>query len=53
MYQEPKNSRALAKAILFLLENKELRKKMGINARKRVLKYFTLEKMIGETFEIY
>ncbi|MEM5794326.1 MAG: glycosyltransferase [Candidatus Aenigmatarchaeota archaeon] len=50
---EPKNPQALAKAILFLLENEELRKRMGINARKRVLKYFTLEKMIRETFKSY
>lgn len=50
---EPKNPKALTEAILFLLENKELRKKMGINARKRVLKHFGLEKMIRETLKLY
>lgn len=50
---EPKNPKALAEAILFLLENEELRKKMGENARKRVLKYFTLEKMTKEILRFY
>jgi len=50
---EPKNSKALAEAIIYLLENEKLRKKMRMNARKRVLKYFTLQRMIRETFKIY
>lgn len=37
---------ALAKAIIYLINNKELRKTMGINARKAVEENFTVEKMV-------
>ena len=37
---------ALAKAILYLINNKELRKTMGANARKTVEENFTVEKMV-------
>jgi rhamnosyl/mannosyltransferase len=50
---EPKNSKALAEAIIYLLENEKLRKRMGMNARKRVLKYFTLQRMIRDIFKVY
>jgi rhamnosyl/mannosyltransferase len=50
---EPKNSNALAEAILYLLENEKLRKRMGMNARKRVLKFFTQQRMIRDTFKVY
>ena len=37
---------ALAKAIICLIDNKELRKSMGANARKTVEENFTVEKMV-------
>lgn len=45
---EPGNSEELAKAILRLIEDKNLREKLAIEARKTVEKKFTLEKMIKE-----
>jgi rhamnosyl/mannosyltransferase len=50
---EPKNSKALANAILFLLENKEKREEFGRNARKRILKFFTQGKMLKQTISLY
>ena len=49
----PKNPEALAGAILRLLEDEELRKKMGQAGQSRVEKYFSLERMIRETEQIY
>ena len=50
---KPKDPKALASAILYLLENKKVRNEMGKNARKRVLKYFTTKKMIREIAKVY
>ncbi|OYT42032.1 MAG: hypothetical protein B6U78_02280 [Candidatus Aenigmarchaeota archaeon ex4484_224] len=50
---EPKNPKELAKAIIKLLKNEQLRKKLGRNARRRFLKYFTLEKMVNQIEKIY
>lgn len=50
---EPKNPNELANAILYLLKNEKLRKRFGRNARKRVLKFFTQQKMIAETISLY
>jgi rhamnosyl/mannosyltransferase len=50
---EPKNSNALAEAILYLLENEKLRKRMGMNARKRVLKFFTQQRTLRQTTSLY
>lgn len=44
--------KALADAIKFLIENPEIAKRLGQNARERV-KNFTLEKMVAETAKIY
>ncbi|OSY89008.1 glycosyl transferase [Tenacibaculum holothuriorum] len=38
--------KALASKVVFLLQNEQLRKKMGENARKRVLEHFTIDKII-------
>ena len=49
----PKNSEALAKAVIKLLKNKKLRKQMGKQGRRRVEKYFTIEKMIKEYEKVF
>jgi len=50
---KPKNSKALAHAINELLSNKELRKKFGEQARKRVEENFTVQKMNERILEVY
>jgi rhamnosyl/mannosyltransferase len=50
---EPNNQNQLANAIVKLLNDNELRKKMGKNVRRRVLKYFTKNLMIKETLKVY
>ena len=47
------NSQALIQAIKKLIENKKLAGKMGQAGRRRVEKYFTLERMVKETEEVY
>ena len=47
------NSTELANAILKLLENKELRDKMGKNGREFVSKYFSWDKSANALLEIY
>lgn len=48
-----KSKEKLANALLELIDNKELRSIFGENGRKRVLKYFTFEKMISNHLNIY
>jgi len=43
----------LKKALTELIENKELREKMGRAAHERVEKEFSLERMLKKTFEVY
>ena len=43
----------LSKKLRELIENEELRTKMGKNSRELFLKDFTLEKVISETFNLY
>lgn len=43
----------LAEAILKIIENKELRKKIVLNARKQIEEHFNLDKMIGEHQVLY
>ena len=50
---QPKNSQAIANAINYLLQNPSLAKKMGQNGKKRVEKYFSLNKMLRETEKVY
>ncbi|MEM5809529.1 MAG: glycosyltransferase [Candidatus Aenigmatarchaeota archaeon] len=50
---EPKNFNELANAILKLLKDKRLRLKLGRNAKKRFLTYFTKERMLFSTSKIY
>jgi glycosyltransferase involved in cell wall biosynthesis len=45
--------RTFVEKILFLLENKELRKKMGIAAKTRIEEHFSLEQMIQRYSKLY
>ena len=49
----PKNPRMLAKAILTLLEDRSLRKKLGWNARKTVLDKFAWNKILNMLKSVY
>lgn len=49
----PKNSEALANAIIKLLEDEKLARKMGENGRKLVEKKYTWEKIAEETEKVY
>lgn len=49
----PKNSDALARAILKLLMNRALARGMGQAGRKRVEKYFNIDRMVNETEKVY
>jgi len=50
---EEKNHADLAEAIIFLSENPEIRKEMGIEGRKRFLENFMIEKNINGLMEIF
>ena len=50
---EPKNPLVLANKIKFLMDNKELALEFGKNGRKRIDKYFTVDRMISETYQLY
>lgn len=47
------NVEELKKALTELIENKELREKMGREARERMEKEFSLEKMLSKTENVY
>jgi glycosyltransferase involved in cell wall biosynthesis len=49
----PRDEEALARAIMRLMEDKELRKKLGHNARKRVEERFDISKNIGEFVALF
>ena len=49
----PRDSEALAQAIDYMLDNPELRKKMGKAARERVLKTFTWGNATKEMVKVY
>jgi glycosyltransferase involved in cell wall biosynthesis len=53
LLMESKNPDQLAERILKLCANKDLRTKLGENAKKAVLEKFKLEHMIAKTVEIY
>ena len=48
-----KDADKLAQAIIVLLEDKERAKKMGLAGRKRVERYFSLEKMVEKIETLY
>ena len=49
----PKDPRKLAEKIIFLIENKPLRERLGENGRRRVEKTYPLDRMVKETEEVY
>ncbi|MCQ9205357.1 MAG: glycosyltransferase family 4 protein [Omnitrophica bacterium] len=49
----PKNSKALVKAIIALLDDKDLAKQMGVKGRERVEKYFTIQEHVRKTEAVY
>ena len=49
----PKNSSALATASLRLIEDKKLASRLGMAARKKIERCFSIEKMIHETEQVY
>ena len=49
---EPRNPEELAKAILELLADPELRRKMGQNGKKRVEKYFDIDNSMARISQI-
>lgn len=50
---EPDNPSILAQVIIELSGNKELRKKMGKNARKKIVKNYTWEKNVENVIKLY
>lgn len=49
----PENPEAFVEAILKILEDKELAKKMGLAGRRRMEQYFSVEKMVQQVEELY
>lgn len=49
----PKNSEALARAVIRVLADKESAKALGLAARKKVEQEFSVEKMVAETEKVY
>ena len=49
----PKDPSALAKAIIQVLNDKELARTMGLSAREKVEQEFSVEKMVTETEKVY
>ena len=50
---EPKDSKALADKIKYLIDNSDVAKRLGEQAKKDVREKFSLEQMIKQTEEIY
>lgn len=49
----PKEPDALAKAIIFLLKDRERARELGLSAQKKAEEKFSVEKMISETERVY
>ena len=50
---EPLNYKQLAKKIVYLLENKKLRKKIGKKSRQSAIKYFDWNKLMKKWENVY
>lgn len=50
---EPRNVKALAEALIYLLQDKERRIRMGSEARDRVLRLFSWDKAEQQTLQVY
>lgn len=49
----PKDPSALTEAVVKVLNDQELARSMGMSARKKVEREFSIEKMVAETEEVY
>ena len=49
----PRNSGELAGAVLRIIENEELGAKLGVASRKKIERFFSVEKMVAETEKVY
>ena len=49
----PQNPKETAEAILYLLDHKEKQKEFGEEIKKTITNFFSLEKMLGETINLY
>ncbi|MCK4905794.1 glycosyltransferase [bacterium] len=49
----PRSAKSLASAIISILENPQKGVEMGINGRKRVEKYFSIDETVRKTEELY
>jgi len=50
---EEKNEVQLAEKMSLLLENPNVSKEMGKKGKERIQKYFSIDKMVNETYELY
>lgn len=50
---QPKNSQALAISIIQVIRDKKLRSSLGFNARRRIEREFSIDKIISETESLY
>jgi len=50
---EPGNLKELKEKILEILDNEEKAKKLGENARRKVIERFSLDRMVEETIKVY
>jgi glycosyltransferase involved in cell wall biosynthesis len=53
MLVPPRKSEALTQAVIEMIGNREKRKKLGIEGRKRVEKYFTIDRTVAEVTRLY
>lgn len=49
----PRDPRELAQAMCAVLENPELARRLGVQAKRRVTTYFSMERMVRETEDLY
>ena len=49
----PRDERALADAIVYLLQNEALRRQMGANGRRKVKTEYSAENVARQTMEVY
>ena len=50
---KPGNLKELKERIMQVLRDEELAKKLGKNARKKVVKKFSLDRMVEDTIRVY
>jgi glycosyltransferase involved in cell wall biosynthesis len=49
----PRNPKEIAEAIIYMLHHKERTKEFGIEIKNTVTNFFSFEKMLSETIDIY